>query len=151
MKKQINLKKDYPIIYEVLIQMLEAYGINTNSSFYKYLNKEYDLKQVYQSVFGMINQDVTFELIIAFIESTLEHNDYNYILEIEYDDIFLRSALCRIIEETFYINELCFLSTIMNDAWIKDLNNLGYISEQGYNTYKLCIKDESNEEKTLYR
>jgi hypothetical protein len=133
-----NFKIQYPIVYEMLLDMLNAYGISTDEHYYKYLNKEYDLSDVMFNVFGVIGIELSLELIVNWCLSTILTKDYNHVLKFKRKTKENMNEISNIIRDTFFINELEFLSIVVNILWKEDLNNLGQITDENFDMYKQC-------------
>ena len=133
-----EFKDNYPIVYEMLLDMLNKYGISTDEFYYKYLNAEYDLSDVMLSVFGVINQELSLELIINWSLSTLATKDYEHILQAKRKTKENYNTLSEVIRETFFTSELEFLSLVVNIIWKHDLNTYGYITNENFILYNNC-------------
>jgi len=133
-----NFKSDYPIVYDMLLSMLNSYGICIDEHLYTYLNKEYDLSQVMLQVFGVINIELSLELIINWCLSTILTKDYNYVLNFKRKTKENMNEISMVINDTFFINELEFLSLVVNIIWKEDLNQFGKISDENFEYYKNC-------------
>jgi hypothetical protein len=133
-----NFKSDYPIVYEMLLDILNAYGISIDEHYYSYLNSEYDLNQPMLIVFGVINQELSLELIVNWCLSTLLTRDYEHILKAKKKSKENYNTISEIIRETFFINELEFLSLVVNIIWKEDLNQLGHITNENFEYYNNC-------------
>ena len=133
-----NFKSDYPIVYDMLLSMLDAFGISIDSHYYNFLNKEYDLSHVMLSVFGVINIELSLELIVNWCLSTILTKDYHNILQVKKKTKENYSILSDIIIETFFISELEFLSLVVNIIWKSDLNEFGKISDDNFILYENC-------------
>ena len=131
-------KTDYPIVYDMLLSMLNAYGISIDSHYYSFLNKEYVMSDVMFQVFGVINIDLSLELIINWCLSTILSKDYNHVLQFKRKTQENMNEISMIINDTFFINELEFLSLVVNIIWKEDLNEFGYISADNFDMYKNC-------------
>lgn len=131
-------KTDYPIVYDMLLSMLNAYGISTDEHYYSFINKEYDLSEVMLQVFGVINIDLSLELIINWILSTILSKDYQHVLQFKRKTKENMNEISMIINDTFFINELEFLSLVVNIIWKEDLNQYGEIKDDNFNMYKNC-------------
>jgi hypothetical protein len=133
-----DFKTNHPLVYEMLLSMLNTYGISTDEFYYKYLNAEYDLSDVMLSVFGVINQELSLELIINWCLSTIATKDYEHILQVKKKSKQTYNTLSEIIRETFFISELEFLSLLVNIIWKEDLNQYGYITSDNFELYNKC-------------
>lgn len=133
-----NFKSDYPVVYEMLLDMLNVYGVCIDEHFYKYLNKEYDLSDAMLKVFGVINIEISLELIINWCLSTILTKDYEYILQTKNKTKEKYNTISEIIRETFFTSELEFLSLVVNILWKNDLNEYGYISAENFEYYNNC-------------
>lgn len=133
-----KLQSDYPILYEMLLSMLENYQICTDPYFYVYLNKEYDLSEVMITVFGVVNIPLTFDLIINWCISTIQSTEYEYLFNINKKTKENYKTISNVIRDTFFVNELEFLSLVVNIIWKNDLNQFGYIKESSFEFYKNC-------------
>jgi hypothetical protein len=131
-------KTDFPIVYDMLLSMLNTYGISTDEHYYSFLNKEYDLSQVMLQVFGVINIDLSLQLIINWLLSTILTKDYNHVLQFKRKTKENMNEISMIINDTFFINELEFLSLVVNIIWKEDLNEFGHIKDDNFNMYKNC-------------
>jgi hypothetical protein len=131
-------KSDYPVVYSMLLDMLHQYGISTDEHLYKYLNSEYDLSQVMLTVFGVIGIELSLELIINWILSTILTKDYNYVLNFKRKTKENYNTISEIINNTFFITELEFLALVVNIIWKSDLNEFGKISDENFEYYKTC-------------
>jgi hypothetical protein len=134
----INFKSDYPIVYQMLLDMLNVYGISIDEHYYIYLNKEYDLSDAMLKVFGVINQKLSLELLINWILSTILTKDYNHVLEFKRKTKENMNEISMVINDTFFINELEFLSLVVNIIWKEDLNQFGKITDDNFEYYKNC-------------
>lgn len=133
-----EFKSNYPIVYEILLSMLNSYRISTDEHYYSFLNKEYDLSDIMLQVFGVINIDLSLELIINWILSTILTKDYNHVLQFKRKTKENMNEISMVILETFFVNELDFLSLVVNILWKSDLNEFGYITEENFEYYKTC-------------
>lgn len=133
-----NFKSDYPIVYEMLLSMLDAYGISTDIHYYKYLNSEYNLDDCMLRVFGVINIELSLELIINWILSTILTKEYKHVLEFKRKTKENMNEISIIINDTFFMNEIEFLSIVVNIIWKNDLNKFGYITDESFEYYKNC-------------
>ena len=133
-----EFKVNYPIVYEMLLSMLNAYGISTDEFYYKYLNAEYDLNDAMLKVFGVLNQELSLELIINWCLSTIATKDYEHILQAKRKSKENYNILSEVIRETFFLNELEFLSLVVNILWKHDLNEYGYITHENFILYNNC-------------
>jgi hypothetical protein len=131
-------KTDYPIVYDMLLSMLNTYGISTDEHYYSFLKKEYDLSDIMLQVFGVINIDLSLELIINWLLSTILTKDYNHVLQFKRKTKENMNEISMIINDTFFINELEFLSLVVNIIWKEDLNEFGHIKDDNFNMYKNC-------------
>jgi len=122
----------------MLLDMLNAYGISIDEHYYTYLNKEYDLSDAMLKVFGVINQKLSLELLINWILSTILTKDYNHVLEFKIKTKENMNEISMVINDTFFINELEFLSLVVNIIWKNDLDNFAYISAENFEYYKTC-------------
>jgi hypothetical protein len=122
----------------MLLSMLSSYGISIDEHYYSYLNKEYDLSDVMLAVFGVINIELSLELIINWCLSTILSKDYNYVLDFKIKNKDNMNEISNIINDTFFINELEFLSLVVNIIWKNDLDKLGYITDDNFDIYKNC-------------
>ena len=132
------LQSNYPILYDMLLDMLQQYNVSTDVHYYKYLNKEYDLSDIMLQVFGVINIDLSLELIINWCLSTILSKDYNHVLQFKRKTQENMNEISMIINDTFFVNELEFLSLVVNIIWKEDLNEFGYISADNFDMYKNC-------------
>jgi hypothetical protein len=48
------------------------------------------------------------------------------------------NEISMIINDTFFINELEFLSLVVNIIWKEDLNQYGHIKDDNFDMYKNC-------------
>lgn len=133
-----NFKIQYPLLYEMLLSMLDAYGISCDEFYYTYLNSEYDLSDAMLKVFGVINIDLSLELIVNWCLSTILTKDYHHILQVKKKTKENYSILSDIIIETFFVSELEFLSLVVNIIWKSDLNEFGKISDDNFILYENC-------------
>ena len=133
-----NFKIQYPIVYEMLLDMLNVYGISIDEHYYTYLNKEYDLSDVMFNVFGVIGIELSLELIINWILSTILTKDYNHVLKFKRKTKENMNEISNIIRDTFFLNELEFLSIVVNILWKEDLNQFGKITDENFDMYKQC-------------
>lgn len=131
-------KTDYPIVYDMLLSMLNAYGVSCDEHYYSFLNKEYDLSEVMLQVFGVINIDLSLELIINWLLSTILTKDYNHVLQFKRKTKENMNEISMIINDTFFVNELEFLSLVVNIIWKEDLNQYGHIKDDNFDMYKNC-------------
>jgi hypothetical protein len=131
-------KTDYPIVYDMLLSMLNTYGISTDEHYYSFLKKEYDLSDIMLQVFGVINIDLSLELIINWLLSTILTKDYNHVLQFKRKTQENMNEISMIINDTFFINELEFLSLVVNIIWKEDLNQYGHIKDDNFDMYKNC-------------
>lgn len=134
----VQFQSNFPIIYDMLLSMLSSYGISIDEHYYSYLNKEYDLSDVMLAVFGVINIELSLELIINWCLSTILSKDYNYVLDFKIKNKDNMNEISNIINDTFFINELEFLSLVVNIIWKNDLDKLGYITDDNFDIYKNC-------------
>jgi hypothetical protein len=132
------LQSDYPVVYAMLLDMLQQYNISTDVHYYKYLNKEYQMSDVMLSVFGVIGIELSLELIINWCLSTILTKDYNYVLDFKIKNKDNMNEISMIINDTFFINELEFLSLVVNIIWKEDLNQFGKITDENFDIYKNC-------------
>jgi hypothetical protein len=132
------LQSDYPVVYSMLLSMLNSYGISTDEHYYSYLNKEYNLSDAMLQVFGVINIDLSLELIINWLLSTILTKDYNHVLKFKRKTKENMNEISMIINETFFINELEFLALVVNIIWKSDLNEFGKISDENFEYYVTC-------------
>lgn len=132
------LQSDYPVVYAMLLDMLQQYNISTDVHYYKYLNKEYQMSDVMLSVFGVIGIELSLELIINWCLSTILTKDYNYVLDFKIKNKDNMNEISNIINDTFFINELEFLSLVVNIIWKEDLNQFGKITDENFDIYKNC-------------
>lgn len=133
-----KFKSDYPIVYDMLLSMLDVYGVSIDSHYYSYINKEYDLSEVMLSVFGVIKIELSLELIVNWCLSTILSKDYNHVLQFKRKTQENMNEISMIIRETFFINELEFLSLVLNIIWKNDLDNFGHIKDENFEYYKNC-------------
>jgi len=133
-----NFKIQYPIVYDMLLSMLNSYGVSTDEHYYTYINKEYDLSDVMLQVFGVINIELSLELIINWLLSTILTKDYNYVLNFKRKTKENMNEISMVINDTFFINELEFLSLVVNIIWKEDLNQYGKITDENFEYYKNC-------------
>ena len=133
-----NFKIQFPIVYDMLLSMLNSYGISTDEHYYSYLNKEYDLSDAMLQVFGVINIELSLELIINWILSTILTKDYNYVLNFKRKTKENYNTISEIINNTFFITELEFLALVVNIIWKSDLNEFGRISDENFEYYVTC-------------
>jgi hypothetical protein len=133
-----NFKIQYPIVYDMLLSMLNSYGISTDEHYYSYLNKEYNLSDAMLQVFGVINIELSLELIINWILSTILTKDYNYVLNFKRKTKENYNTISEIINNTFFITELEFLALVVNIIWKEDLNQFAKISDENFEYYKTC-------------
>jgi hypothetical protein len=89
-------------------------------------------------VFGVINQELTLELIINWCLSTILTKDYNHVLLFKRKTKENLNEISMIIRDTFFINELEFLSLVVNIIWQSDLNEFGKISYDNFILYENC-------------
>jgi hypothetical protein len=122
----------------MLLSMLNSYGISIDEHYYSYINKEYDLSEVMLSVFGVIGIELSLELIVNWCLSTILSKDYNHVLEFKTKSKENMNEISNIIKDTFFINELEFLSLVVNIIWKEDLNQFGKISDENFDIYKNC-------------
>jgi len=132
------LQSDYPVLYDMLLSMLNAYGISIDEHYYSYLNSEYDLSDAMLKVFGVINIDLSLELIVNWCLSTILTKDYEFVLNFKRKTKENYSILSDIIIETFFVSELEFLSLVVNIIWKEDLNQLGHITNENFEYYNNC-------------
>ena len=128
------LKEVNYLLYYEIINILEAFNISTDPHYYIYLNKEYDMTIPMEYVFGAINQELTFDLIMNWIISTLLTVDYYDLIETVLFTLYDRNKIVKLINETFFKHELQFL-ILMNTDWIEDLKQEGIIKENTFNKY----------------
>jgi hypothetical protein len=133
-----TFKSDYPVVYDMLLSMLDAYGISIDEHYYSYLNSEFDLSDVMLKVFGVINQELSLELIINWCLSSILTYDYNHILNFKRKTKENLNQISMVIRDTFFISELEFLSLVVNIIWKEDLNQYGYITAENFEYYNNC-------------
>jgi hypothetical protein len=131
-------KSNYPVLYSMLLDMLHQYGISIDEHYYSYINKEYDLSEVMLSVFGVIGIELSLELIINWLLSTILTKDYNHVLQFKRKTKENMNEISNIIKDTFFVNELEFLSLVLNIIWKNDLDNFGHIKDDNFEYYKNC-------------
>ena len=90
------------------------------------------------SVFGVIGIELSLELIINWLLSTILTKDYNYVLNFKTKTKKNMNEISMIIKETFFISELEFLSLVVNIIWKEDLNQFGKITDDNFEYYKNC-------------
>lgn len=133
-----NFKLSYPLIYEMLLDILHQYNVSIDEYYYSYLNSEYDLSDAMLKVFGVINQELSLELIINWCLSTILTKDYNHVLQFKRKTKENMNEISMVIRDTFFVNELEFLSIVVNILWKEDLNQYGYISAENFDMYNNC-------------
>lgn len=134
-----DFKVQYPVLYDMVIHLFSLYGINTNEHFYKYLNAEYDLSDCMLKVFGIINQELSLELLINWVLSTILTREYEYVLQFKRKTKDNYQILDNVFKETFFVSEIEFLSLVVNIIWKNDLDNYGYITAENFDMYNNCI------------
>jgi hypothetical protein len=133
-----QFKEEYPILDEMLLHLLSLYGISIDAYFYKYLNAEYNLSDVMLKVFGVINIELSLELIMNWLLSTILTKDYEFVLQFKRKSKENYQILDNVFKETFFVSEIEFLSLVVNIIWKHDLNEYGYITSDNFELYNNC-------------
>jgi hypothetical protein len=134
-----DFKQEYPILDEMLLHLLSLYGISTDVHFYKYLNAEYNLNDVMLKVFGIIGHELSVELLMNWLLSSILTKDYEHVLQFKRKTKDNYQVLDNVFKETFFVSEIEFLSLVVNIVWKEDLNEFGYITDDNFQLYNNCI------------
>lgn len=133
-----QFKEEYPILDEMLLHLLSLYGISIDAYFYKYLNAEYNLSDVMLKVFGVVNIELSLELLMNWLLSTILTKDYEFVLQFKRKSKENYQILDNVFKETFFVSEMEFLSLVVNIIWKNDLNQYGYITSDNFELYNNC-------------
>lgn len=127
-----TLTEEFPVLYSIIISVLDAYEVSTDYHYYNYLNSEYDMRGPVACIFH-VDDVLDLHLIINWILQGV-FTTHLELLDARKNTKDNRKKISEILMELFTNKELEFLR-YMNIIWQDDLKEYGYVTEENFNVY----------------